>query len=737
MDNQQEMKQVSVMEILKEHNLVVPEIQREYVWGRNDYGILDTFLTDIKHSFNNKLKENPELKALEKLLMKSSIEERLILESLAEKLNGQTSEAVLNLGFLYSYKPGYYISDEGKDAYLIDGQQRFTTLFLILFYLAVKENKIETFKKLFRVKEDENKIAFNYRVRMLTHNFILDMLSNVKSVADLIEIKSKSWFLANYKHDTTVSAIVGTDKIDGALFLIHQHLNDQDHGLFEFAQQNIKFWHFKTEETSQGEELYITMNSRGQQLADNESVRAVLFKSESAKKDPMKWSELWEEWQDFFWKNASTVKNNSGLSADLGFNEFLRWVQIFKMIEIKQSTGDDENEDAADKKDILKVIRWGKWEKLDTAYLELEQIELYFNALKYLYTDFKKELHILDSHYKEYKNFNLLSHEWLHPKESVNNIGQIDSFRLLPVLYYCKMQIENKNKLSIINVFRVIRFFFNISRDPNINKSPGNQLINAIKALEKTGEEEDIAIRFKRDEISSTLLNKEERIKLKLFSEAEDRYSLENFFWRGEDLRVNSGQIKHLLDLSFAHSSPNNFEIEIFADFLKTFEEFIKNEKFIWGNLLPTDVYLEKADRIFALSSWYKTKDFMELVSLRTQKKNQTLIDFFQLKKKEFIKQYTSAEMLFNEKSYKKQLYLYYILHTELIARDQNWNWDHGWAFGVWSNYPHCKSIFNTPSVFQHYSQAFRENENKIVKVHRKIPKGEKLIEDLMIWSET
>src|SRR5690606_23129118 len=96
------------------------------------------------------------------------------------------------------------------------------------------------------------------------------------------------------------------------------------------------FWHFKTEKTDQGEELYITMNSRGEQLADYENIKAKLFEEVE---NQLEWSEKWEVWQDFFWKRRD------GGSADEGFNEFLRWVVIIQMVNSGETleSGDKEN----------------------------------------------------------------------------------------------------------------------------------------------------------------------------------------------------------------------------------------------------------------------------------------------------------------------------------------------------------------------------------------------------------
>ena len=91
------MNKLNIHSLLTDFSFVVPEIQREYVWGnktsKNDY-VLRQFLIDL----NDKVS------------------------------NGET-----NIGFLYSYK-------SGEEHYLIDGQQRYTTLILLLHYITVKGN---------------------------------------------------------------------------------------------------------------------------------------------------------------------------------------------------------------------------------------------------------------------------------------------------------------------------------------------------------------------------------------------------------------------------------------------------------------------------------------------------------------------------------------------------------------------------------------------------------------------
>lgn len=166
------MREVSVEEMLQQYNLVVPEIQREYVWGFNQYRVFETFLEDLKEGrqFEEDLPE--EVKSLEQAAKNPSIDEVTRKGLLTVLENMRKPGPSMNIGFLYSYKPSYYIgNDREEDIYLIDGQQRFTTLVLLLFYFALKENRKTDFLRLFKFDYAVEKIAFDYRVRSITHQF--------------------------------------------------------------------------------------------------------------------------------------------------------------------------------------------------------------------------------------------------------------------------------------------------------------------------------------------------------------------------------------------------------------------------------------------------------------------------------------------------------------------------------------------------------------------------------------
>ena len=166
MTNQAYLRDENLLTLLSLHDFIIPEIQREYVWGSSDNcnKILKPFLLSIKNN-----------------------------AEIDEHCHHAHSREIQHIGFLYSYKP-QYIRDLSKritDEYLIDGQQRFTSLFLLLLIRAVRENRMVDYCNL--IRWGDNVLAFDYKVRQLTHRFIFDLIAHlVKDGADTIQcIKSR------------------------------------------------------------------------------------------------------------------------------------------------------------------------------------------------------------------------------------------------------------------------------------------------------------------------------------------------------------------------------------------------------------------------------------------------------------------------------------------------------------------------------------------------------------------
>ena len=117
LQNNAYLREENLLSLFSLNRLIVPEIQREYVWGNNT-DVLTQFLNDIR------AKAEP--------------------CSVCHHVHAAKS---MNVGFLYSYKPNYVKRSYERilDEYLIDGQQRITTLFLLLLYRASVEDRLSDF----------------------------------------------------------------------------------------------------------------------------------------------------------------------------------------------------------------------------------------------------------------------------------------------------------------------------------------------------------------------------------------------------------------------------------------------------------------------------------------------------------------------------------------------------------------------------------------------------------------
>jgi len=549
------LKEENLLSLLSLNNMIVPEIQREYVWGK----VAEKKNKDVLEKFLKNIKENcDDCKNCKQVHKKEDI----------------------NIGFLYSYKPSYVTVDNERylDEFLIDGQQRYTTLFLLLAFLAVKENRIKDFLLLVRFDEEIEKISFDYKVRDLTHRFLVDLLKSMRYFDNKIneKIKNKSkkdelaflsrvsklllksilqikdsqhffinqtWFLSDYYADITIQAMLG------ALYTISKAFND-DYLYFDFVLTAVRFWHFKTEATSQGEELYITMNSRGIKLEDNEKDKAQILSLPP--NELYEWGEKWEKWQDFFWRNRD--KNDKESNADKGFNEFIRWIKLL------ESDSAEWKKRASNNNSDFELSKYVE----DQPAPEPKTIEIYFNIVE------KLAVEKLFENYDTSKNIS----SWLQE----NN--QTDLFRLLPVIKYVERFELDVEERSIV---RVINFFNNLGRIKNVSRSIRGLLPEAIELINSLPNN-DIASMLDIDGVSSLIKSKEEERKFELYRDSDydrnsdyDREELEDRFWDAEKHKIWSGEILPLMQWA---TENDKFDIDLFDKCNDVF-----NNKLFYGNL--------------------------------------------------------------------------------------------------------------------------------------------------------
>lgn len=409
--------------------LVVPEIQRDYVWAGEQ---VESFLDSIVKGYTEYLSASIPAILLD--------DEELAADFLSFYKRRKYSS---NIGFIYAYSDDQL---SGK-YFLIDGQQRITTIYLLLLAI-VSRNKtlVAEFKSTYQY---EDRLKLDYRVREASHEFMIKFVEfSLKNETE--SVVNQSWYYQDYENDVTISNILKNFEtiLD---YLETRRLNEID--LFYYVENLVDFWYFDTNISEQGEELYIYMNARGEQMQSNENIKADLL---GRIDDPVRKNEYglqWESWQDFFWEKKG-VKNEN---ADVGFNEFLCSISALEnyLNDVDKCFYPQE-----------KFTKMGIKVKDLIGALDLNKIEKHINALKYF--EEKKELVKRKYRYSDWVDkcwaeiWRILNNEktnWHADYNDENRGTERNRMVLLwSILYY--LERISKDEIDEVVAFRTIRIFY-------------------------------------------------------------------------------------------------------------------------------------------------------------------------------------------------------------------------------------------------------------------------------------
>jgi len=499
--------------------IIIPEIQRDYVWQKEN---VERFLQSI---FDNSKRQKDLSQGITEEILNSFAPEirEAMIRAQKEKQN------FCNVGFIYAYS-----DPEMPDRYvLIDGQQRMTTLFLILLALSIKENRQDNFKKAYF---KNNVLKLDYKVRETSHEFLLNFVQYILDGNNVANISNKYWNFTEYQTDITIQSFISNYQV------ISDFIGRNDFPL-DYVENFIEFWYFNTKESKQGEELYLYMNSRGETVSPNESIKANLLKGLS-NQDKHEWGTEWEKWQNLFWKHKQANSN-----ADKGLEEFLKWI---KFIEITKSNKEQPNFKLAETIRKIKDSR-----KIGLEGLSLQKIKSYFNALEKL-IELKSELKI---------NF-----DWL----TGNNIQAIEYVKLIPMLMYA----EKYPNSETIEIKRFARFFLNTTRFDTVSKNPYNSVVDIIRLSNLFFENgfTDITNITDFAENYKSILTDEEVAKLSIYKQSSDelRQKIETAFWRAENYKFCDGTVALIWDcINFDKGDLSSFDIQKLSDFNDCLNNFI------------------------------------------------------------------------------------------------------------------------------------------------------------------
>jgi len=263
-------------------HVIIPPIQRDYAQGRTD-----SASTEIRVRF---------------------------VESLALALEGGTP---LELDFVYGG-----VTADGAFA-PIDGQQRLTTLFLLHWYLALRNDGLA---------DDADWKHFTYSTRPSARMFcerLVDASLMVGAEAASRWIQDQPWFLYTWRSDPTIRAMLVmidaiADRFSGIdVAAAWQRLMDAD-------DPAVTFHALVIEELATGDDLYIKMNSRGKPLTPFEIFKANF---EQAIADPERCQDfsfkIDGEWSDMLWQFRS--RDNTVDDALMNYLNFVVTVMEWRL----------------------------------------------------------------------------------------------------------------------------------------------------------------------------------------------------------------------------------------------------------------------------------------------------------------------------------------------------------------------------------------------------------------------
>ena len=284
-------EQITFKQLFERHQLVVvPIIQRDYAQGR-------TLENEVRRDF------------LDALFTALTLPEN-------------HPSLPLNLDFIY----GSEAKQSQVEFQPLDGQQRLTTLFLLHWYLAWRDECITKFRDQFRHENGQSR--FSYSIRPSSSEFFDELLNfdptqHPTELLNLISelIVNQPWYFRSWRLDPTIDSSLNM------LDAIHSHSLARD-GLYSRLTNDSKpvitFQLLNLQNFGLSDDLYIKMNARGKPLTALENFNAryeqhlkELFKESETKEigdEKVSIAKYFSRrmdtaWADFFWEHRNPTTN--------------------------------------------------------------------------------------------------------------------------------------------------------------------------------------------------------------------------------------------------------------------------------------------------------------------------------------------------------------------------------------------------------------------------------------------
>ncbi len=524
MNNYPTSEKLTFQELISKHNIEIPIIQRDYAQGReSEVDIRANFLRDLLAIIHDK-----------------KLELDFIYGSVKKDNDGITTLQPL------------------------DGQQRLTTLFLLHWFVAVKERKLhDELKKLLT--------KFTYETRTSSREFCIDLINkgifyNEKQIISE-QIIDTYWFFLSWKRDPTIKSMLrmldGIQKKFGDKPEVWEKLN------------NISFHYIELQNFGLSDDLYIKMNARGKPLTGFENFKA-RFEQHIQKnnwendENPIeKFSHRIDTlWTDLFWNYRDETEH---IFDELLLN-FFRTMAVINYALKKSTTSRDEIF-----ANNIRILR-SRDEKARLVeipisfnqYLELDCFDAdYFKTLKVVLNKLSDKKGLIEFFFDS----NYVDEQRIFQGVIRNDLAYPDLVVAFAYYQYLASE-ENIEKEKLNSWMRIVRNLVEGSRPYLFNNA--NEFANALRSINELLQHRNSIVEY----FAETQINSlsgfiseqffEEKLKAELISQNEE---WKNVIIEIENHKYFNGQIGFLLHWCKINDEPN----------LILFKQYAEKSKSIFG----------------------------------------------------------------------------------------------------------------------------------------------------------
>lgn len=491
--------------------VVVPDLQRDYCWA---------FEKNLAHDF------------------------------VADLLDMNRDEDH-SLGLIY----GYYDPLMPNQLNLCDGQQRITTLFLLLGVVNrhCQNRYQELLMSTAELRDDDQEPHLKYAIRESSLFFLSDLTVNYflqssatddtqggQTTKEMVTayIYSQPWWLKNvYRLDPTVTNMVE------AVAVMEQMLSGRDdlRQFGDFLSQRVKFLFYDLETRENGEQTFVVINTTGEPLTPTENLKSVLVGTDTDKAG--RWEEI-EQWcWQRRWRRREGREQTEGLDLT---SEGCLWTFLRCVSMLKATSEDDFYSRYSERNDDTH-----KDQKVYS--LTFDDVDAVFEAYRYVF----------DLSLEDMACFH-------HRSQVCYPFTNADLYAILPAVVF-RQRFPKSTKVQVLEVYHTFR---NITRYMDVSTTKNAVPVwNAIRSV-RLMTCSDVTCLALTEPFASKSLD-EPRTKLAILrkqggDDPDRRLALEEAFAKAESHPVWSGRIGALVRRS---GGEDGFDLSRFQRYENVFEQ--------------------------------------------------------------------------------------------------------------------------------------------------------------------